>query len=189
LAPIRLARGVYLILYPGLATPLDSIVGLLVGARGALAIDAGSGLEASIRALAASLAVLGLKPSDVKAVFLTHAHVTNSGGAYWFHSNGAIIAAHYPDSIHVTKGDREAVAANDYNLPYKPTPVGLEVREETRELEIAGYKIVLLHTPGHTMESISLVLIDKDGNMPYLFSGDALFIGDVGRPDLDSNDK
>ena len=42
----------------------------------------------------------------------------------------------------------------------------------------------LLHTPGHTMESISLVLIDKEGNTPYLFSGDALFIGDVGRPDL-----
>ena len=42
----------------------------------------------------------------------------------------------------------------------------------------------LLHTPGHTMESLSLVLIDKDGNTPYLFSGDALFIGDVGRPDL-----
>jgi glyoxylase-like metal-dependent hydrolase (beta-lactamase superfamily II)/rhodanese-related sulfurtransferase len=42
----------------------------------------------------------------------------------------------------------------------------------------------LLHTPGHTMESLSLVLIDKDGNTPYLFSGDVLFIGDVGRPDL-----
>ncbi|MEN8124219.1 MAG: MBL fold metallo-hydrolase [Bacteroidota bacterium] len=49
---------------------------------------------------------------------------------------------------------------------------------------VGDIKIRLLHTPGHTMESSSYLLIDKDGNTPYLFSGDALFIGDVGRPDL-----
>jgi len=42
----------------------------------------------------------------------------------------------------------------------------------------------LLHTPGHTLESSSFLLIDKLGNEYCLFSGDALFIGDVGRPDL-----
>ena len=49
---------------------------------------------------------------------------------------------------------------------------------------IGNINLKLLHTPGHTMESISLVVIDKNGNTPYLLSGDALFIGDVGRPDL-----
>ncbi len=49
---------------------------------------------------------------------------------------------------------------------------------------LGDINLKLLHTPGHTMESSSLVLIDKEGNTPYLFSGDALFIGDVGRPDL-----
>jgi glyoxylase-like metal-dependent hydrolase (beta-lactamase superfamily II)/rhodanese-related sulfurtransferase len=49
---------------------------------------------------------------------------------------------------------------------------------------IGNINLQLLHTPGHTMESMSLVLIDEKGNKPYVFSGDALFIGDVGRPDL-----
>lgn len=45
-------------------------------------------------------------------------------------------------------------------------------------------KITLLHTPGHTMESSSYLITDEDGNTPYVLTGDALFIGDVGRPDL-----
>lgn len=42
----------------------------------------------------------------------------------------------------------------------------------------------VLHTPGHTMESTSYLLIDEQGKETALFSGDTLFIGDVGRPDL-----
>ncbi len=49
---------------------------------------------------------------------------------------------------------------------------------------VGNINLKLIHTPGHTMESSSLVLIDEKGDTPYLFSGDALFIGDVGRPDL-----
>ena len=45
-------------------------------------------------------------------------------------------------------------------------------------------KIKVLHTPGHTMESMSLLLIDESGKETALFSGDTLFLGDVGRPDL-----
>jgi hydroxyacylglutathione hydrolase len=41
-----------------------------------------------------------------------------------------------------------------------------------------------LHTPGHTMESSCFLLIDENGNETALFSGDTLFLGDVGRPDL-----
>lgn len=49
---------------------------------------------------------------------------------------------------------------------------------------IGDITLKLLHTPGHTMESSSYLFIDKDGNTPYVFTGDCLFIGDVGRPDL-----
>ena len=45
-------------------------------------------------------------------------------------------------------------------------------------------KITLLHTPGHTMESSSYLITDEDGDTPCVLTGDALFIGDVGRPDL-----
>ncbi|MBL4594286.1 MAG: MBL fold metallo-hydrolase, partial [Flavobacteriales bacterium] len=52
------------------------------------------------------------------------------------------------------------------------------------EFKIGDITLKLLHTPGHTMESSSYLLIDGDGETPYIFTGDALFIGDVGRPDL-----
>jgi glyoxylase-like metal-dependent hydrolase (beta-lactamase superfamily II) len=50
--------------------------------------------------------------------------------------------------------------------------------------EVGAIKIKALHTPGHTMESTCYLLIDENGKDNALFSGDTLFIGDVGRPDL-----
>jgi glyoxylase-like metal-dependent hydrolase (beta-lactamase superfamily II)/rhodanese-related sulfurtransferase len=50
--------------------------------------------------------------------------------------------------------------------------------------ELGNVKIKVLHTPGHTMESSCFLLIDENGKDTALFSGDTLFIGDVGRPDL-----
>ena len=52
------------------------------------------------------------------------------------------------------------------------------------EFFVGDGKVTLIHTPGHTMESSSYLITDKDGKTPYVLTGDALFIGDVGRPDL-----
>ena len=51
-------------------------------------------------------------------------------------------------------------------------------------LNVDYVKIKVLHTPGHTMESTTYLLIDENGNENAIFTGDTLFIGDVGRPDL-----
>ncbi|MCT4664752.1 MAG: rhodanese-like domain-containing protein [Flavobacteriales bacterium] len=58
------------------------------------------------------------------------------------------------------------------------------VAEDNQEFKIGNITIKVLHTPGHTMESSSFLLIDENGNDHALFSGDTLFLGDVGRPDL-----
>jgi glyoxylase-like metal-dependent hydrolase (beta-lactamase superfamily II)/rhodanese-related sulfurtransferase len=50
--------------------------------------------------------------------------------------------------------------------------------------EIGKIKMIALHTPGHTMESTTYLLRDEDGKDYAIFSGDTLFLGDVGRPDL-----
>lgn len=50
--------------------------------------------------------------------------------------------------------------------------------------QLGDITITCLHTPGHTMESSCYLLKDKDGKDYALFSGDTLFLGDVGRPDL-----
>jgi glyoxylase-like metal-dependent hydrolase (beta-lactamase superfamily II)/rhodanese-related sulfurtransferase len=51
-------------------------------------------------------------------------------------------------------------------------------------LSLGKVKIKVIHTPGHTMESTCYLLMDETGKEVALFSGDTLFIGDVGRPDL-----
>jgi glyoxylase-like metal-dependent hydrolase (beta-lactamase superfamily II)/rhodanese-related sulfurtransferase len=56
--------------------------------------------------------------------------------------------------------------------------------EDNQIFEVGNIKIKVLHTPGHTMESTCYLLIDENGKDTALFSGDTLFIGDVGRPDL-----
>ena len=53
--------------------------------------------------------------------------------------------------------------------------------------QLGDVTIKVLHTPGHTMESSCYLLSDKNGKEVALFSGDTLFIGDVGRPDLAQN--
>ncbi len=52
------------------------------------------------------------------------------------------------------------------------------------EFTVGNIKLKTIHTPGHTLESTCYLLIDEEGKQYALFSGDTLFIGDVGRPDL-----
>jgi glyoxylase-like metal-dependent hydrolase (beta-lactamase superfamily II)/rhodanese-related sulfurtransferase len=56
--------------------------------------------------------------------------------------------------------------------------------KDGEELKVGNAIIKVLHTPGHTMESTCYLLKDETGKEVGLFSGDTLFIGDVGRPDL-----
>ena len=56
--------------------------------------------------------------------------------------------------------------------------------KDGQEFKLGNAKIRLIHTPGHTMESSCYLLIDENGKATSLFTGDTLFIGDVGRPDL-----
>ncbi|WP_339661648.1 MBL fold metallo-hydrolase [Croceibacter atlanticus] len=53
-----------------------------------------------------------------------------------------------------------------------------------QEFKLGELTFVVLHTPGHTMESTTYLLRDKNGKDHALFTGDTLFLGDVGRPDL-----
>ena len=58
------------------------------------------------------------------------------------------------------------------------------VATDNEEFKVGKLTFRVLHTPGHTMESTCYLLIDENGKELALFSGDTLFIGDVGRPDL-----
>lgn len=58
------------------------------------------------------------------------------------------------------------------------------IADDGQVFELGKAKIKVIHTPGHTMESSCFLLIDGDGKEKAIFTGDTLFIGDVGRPDL-----
>ena len=77
--------------------------------------------------------------------------------------------------------------ATDAKIVYGPTAkpeFDAIVAADEQIFEVGKIKIKVLHTPGHTMESTTFLLIDENGKDHAIFSGDTLFIGDVGRPDL-----
>lgn len=58
------------------------------------------------------------------------------------------------------------------------------IAKDGQEFKLGDVTIIALHTPGHTMESTTYLLRDENGKDHAIFSGDTLFLGDVGRPDL-----
>ncbi|MFN7116659.1 MAG: MBL fold metallo-hydrolase [Saprospiraceae bacterium] len=58
------------------------------------------------------------------------------------------------------------------------------IAKDNEVLKLGNVSIVVLHTPGHTMESTTYLLRDESGKDYAIFTGDTLFLGDVGRPDL-----
>ncbi|MCB9032339.1 MAG: MBL fold metallo-hydrolase [Chitinophagales bacterium] len=68
--------------------------------------------------------------------------------------------------------------------PNAETGFDAHVAKDNEILPLGNIKIKVLHTPGHTMESTSYLLLDENDQPFCVFTGDTLFIGDVGRPDL-----
>jgi glyoxylase-like metal-dependent hydrolase (beta-lactamase superfamily II)/rhodanese-related sulfurtransferase len=68
--------------------------------------------------------------------------------------------------------------------PTAKTNFNAIIAEDNQVFKVGDITITVLHTPGHTMESSCYLLKDENGKDHALFSGDTLFLGDVGRPDL-----
>ena len=68
--------------------------------------------------------------------------------------------------------------------PNAKTSFNAIVAEDNQVFKLGNISITVLHTPGHTMESAVYLLKDELGKDHAIFSGDTLFLGDVGRPDL-----
>ncbi|MGC6429412.1 MAG: MBL fold metallo-hydrolase [Jejuia sp.] len=64
------------------------------------------------------------------------------------------------------------------------TEYDIHQAKDNEEFKLGNITIKVLHTPGHTLESSTYLLLDENGKEHAIFSGDTLFLGDVGRPDL-----
>src|SRR5690606_11526765 len=68
--------------------------------------------------------------------------------------------------------------------PGAATAFDAHIGRDGEDFKLDAVTLRLLHTPGHTLESSCYLLLDADGREVALFTGDTLFLGDVGRPDL-----
>jgi glyoxylase-like metal-dependent hydrolase (beta-lactamase superfamily II)/rhodanese-related sulfurtransferase len=101
--------------------------------------------------------------AKIKYIFETHFHADFVSG-------------------HVTLSEKtgaEIIYGPTANPDFKAT-----IATDGQIFPLGNVQIKVLHTPGHTMESSTFLLIDENGKDHCIFSGDTLFLGDVGRPDL-----
>jgi glyoxylase-like metal-dependent hydrolase (beta-lactamase superfamily II)/rhodanese-related sulfurtransferase len=103
------------------------------------------------------------RKSKIKYVFETHFHADFVSG-------------------HIDLA-RKADAVIVYG-PMATTGYEIYSAKDNEEFRIGKIRIRVLHTPGHTPESSCYLLLDENGKQHSIFTGDTLFVGDVGRPDL-----
>jgi glyoxylase-like metal-dependent hydrolase (beta-lactamase superfamily II) len=122
-------------------------------------------VDAHTRDLDAYVAFAASKGMRITHVIDTHVHADHESGGPALASK---LGAHY--CLH---------ASADVTLPFTPLHDG-------DELELGNTRMKVLHTPGHTPESLCLVVTDlRRGTDPwFVLTGDTLFVGAVGRPDL-----
>ena len=101
--------------------------------------------------------------ATIKYIFETHFHADFVSG-------------------HVTLAEK--TGATIVYGPTATTKYKAHIAKDQEVFKIGDITITALHTPGHTMESTTYLLKDENGNNHAIFSGDTLFLGDVGRPDF-----
>lgn len=104
-------------------------------------------------------------------------------------ANGASIKYVFETHFHAdfVSGHVELAAETGAEIVFGPTAeTGFTsiTAKDNQEFKLGDISIIVMHTPGHTMESTTYLLRDENGKDHCIFSGDTLFIGDVGRPDL-----
>ena len=104
--------------------------------------------------------------SKIKYIFETHLHADFISG-------------------HITLAKR--TGADIVYGPDVETSFNILSAKDGQEFKIGDITIHAIHTPGHTLESTTYLLKDENGDEYAIFTGDTLFIGDVGRPDLSQN--
>jgi glyoxylase-like metal-dependent hydrolase (beta-lactamase superfamily II)/rhodanese-related sulfurtransferase len=106
------------------------------------------------------------------------------------HQNGATIKYVFETHYHADFVSGHVDLSKKTGAPIVFGPVLIEpgfealIARDGQQFKLGNITITAIHTPGHTMESTCYLLTDENCKDVALFSGDTLFIGDVGRPDL-----
>ncbi|OGP68303.1 MAG: hypothetical protein A2W27_11285 [Deltaproteobacteria bacterium RBG_16_44_11] len=157
----EIISGIYLIGDPKITLPEDAAVYLIDFAGVLVLIDAGAGR--SFNQLVSNIELLGLNPSKVSQLILTHSHTDHIGSAPLFRKQyGTKILIHELDANAMETGDSIRTAANWYDTTFPPTPIDQKLKGAYGILKFGQEELHWIHTPGHTPGSISLYL-DRRG--------------------------
>ncbi|MDR1138644.1 MAG: MBL fold metallo-hydrolase [Clostridiales bacterium] len=148
----------------------DSNTYIIVGGKGTLIVDCGADIQALTKVLH--------KSPKPWTLLLTHGHFDHMLNAAQLQRMGAKVYIHELDAERLTtnknEGERKEFVVENCEV--------YETLRGDQTLDIAGYNIQVIHTPGHTEGSVCYLIEDK------LFAGDTLFFEDYGRTDLYGGD-
>ena len=157
----EIAEGIYLIGGPNVTRPEDAAVYLVDFGDELVMIDSGAGNSSS--QLDRNIEMLGLKPSKLTKIILTHCHIDHIGSATYFREKyKSEIVIHELDARALETGDSMKTAANWYGTTFPPTRVDRKLKGAHEILNFGQEDLHCLHTPGHTPGSIS-VYLDRAG--------------------------
>jgi glyoxylase-like metal-dependent hydrolase (beta-lactamase superfamily II) len=122
--------------------------------QGLLMFDCGCG--DTLDQVFANMAYWGLSPDDVEVCLLTHAHLDHAGAAHLLSERGVRLLAHKNAAQAIAAGD-ERCAGYLYHKTFIPCTVDEEL-SDGQTVEVLGFKIEVMHLPGHTMGCVAYVL-------------------------------
>lgn len=148
-----------------------SHVYLLSGRTKNVLIDAG--LPTTTAHLESALQSLGMSPSDIHLVVLTHEHIDHAGGAPYF-SGHAMVAAHRLAANKVIAQDEFVLMSQAFGVSLGDFCIDLQL-EHGNIINLGNFELQVVHTPGHTSGGICLY----EPSQRLLFSGDMVFAGGI----------
>jgi glyoxylase-like metal-dependent hydrolase (beta-lactamase superfamily II) len=141
---------------PDISHAQDCMIFLVdIGGGESVMIDCGAGN--SFDTLLENIKSVGLEPSKLKALILTHCHIDHIGAATNFKDKLDVqIVAHKDDTDGIEGRNPTKTAARWYGVDYKPVPVDNILSQDQETLTFGNIEFNCIHTPGHTPGSISV---------------------------------
>lgn len=143
--------------------PLNCNVYLIDGGKELALIDSGAGLDSS---LINSIQELGFNPKNISFVINTHSHWDHARGNKDIKEISKCKIAIHEHGVNVLEN-----GPWPYNLKFDPVRVDLKLKDGD-EISVGSYKLQVIHTPGHTLDSICILLRHEEKKV--LFSGDTV---------------
>jgi glyoxylase-like metal-dependent hydrolase (beta-lactamase superfamily II) len=173
-SPIRVTDRIALVGSSEITDNRDCSV-YLVDAGELVLIDSGAGTAPG--QIVRNIELLGLDPSRLSLLILTHCHIDHVGGAAYFKERfGLTVVMHELDAGAVEQGDTVKTGASWYGLDLPPLMVDRRITGTEETLRLSDGALTCLHTPGHTPGSLSVytdqggerVLFGQDIHGPFL---------------------